>query len=195
VLHNKDVNLTPANTTATFAISTSNTYQKISYGPTLEFRLFGKFAVNGELLYHRMSYTQTTQITDTVNGNTGITENTRATFWDLPVMLRYRGLRESGLLSKIYFAGGGELRRATHIGTSTVTNLPNGTSTSSNVPTAPSRRDLPGAVVGVGLRLVDDFNIKLTPELRYTRWMGATFDSYSTRSGRNQVEVGIAITF
>jgi hypothetical protein len=50
-------------------------------------------------------------------------------------------------------------------------------------------------VAGMGLRLVDDFNIKLSPELRYTRWMGATFDSESTRSRRNQLEVGIALTF
>jgi hypothetical protein len=151
--------------------------------------------VNGELLYHRLDYTQTSQITDTVSGNTGITETTRATLWDLPVMLRYRGLRESGLLSKIYFAGGGEVRRVTNIGTSTVTNLPNGTTTTSNAPTIPSKRDVTGAVVGVGLRFVDDFNIKLSPELRYTRWMGATFDSESTRSGRNQLEIGIALTF
>jgi len=195
VMHNKDVSVTPANTTATWAISTTNDYTKISFGPTLEFRVWGKFAVCGELLYHRLNYTQTSQITDTVVGNTGITETTRATLWDLPVMLRYRGLRESGLLSKIYLAGGGEIRRATHIGTSTVTNLPNGTTTTSNAPTIPSKRDVAGAVVGVGLRLVDDFNIKLSPELRYTRWLGATFDSESTRSGRNQLEIGIALTF
>lgn len=194
ILSNKSVNLTPS-TTVTEAISTANNYQKISYGPSLEFRITHKFAVNGELLYHRLNYTQTNQITDTVNGNTGITENTRASLWDIPVMLRYRGLSESGFLSKFYFAGGGALRRVGHISTSTATNLPGGTTTTSSVATVPSRRDLPGAVVGVGLRLVDDFNIKLSPELRYTRWMGATFDSNSTRSNRNQLEVGIALTF
>lgn len=194
LMHNKSVNLTPS-ATVTEAISTSNNYQKISYGPSLEFRITHKFAVNGELLYHRLNYTQTNQITDTVNGNTGITENTRASLWDLPVMLRYRGLSEGGFLSKFYFAGGGSVRRATHISTSTVTNLPNGSTTTSNVATVPSKRDLPGAVVGVGLRLVDDFNIKLTPEIRYTRWIGGTFDSASTHSSRNQLEVGIALTF
>jgi hypothetical protein len=151
--------------------------------------------VDGELLYHRLNYTQTTQVTDTVNGNTGITENTRASLWDVPVMLRYRGLRESGFLSKFYLAGGGELRNVAHVRTSTVTNFPNGSTTTSNLPVEPSKRDLAGAVVGMGLRLVDDFNIKLSPELRYTRWMGATFDSESTRSRRNQLEVGIALTF
>src|SRR5579872_661846 len=96
LLHNHDVKLTPSSTVTT-TISTSNNYEKISFGPSVELRLTHKFAVNGELLYHRLNYTQTTQISDTVNGNTGITENTRATLWDIPVMLRYRGLRESGI--------------------------------------------------------------------------------------------------
>ena len=194
LMRNKDVTVTPS-ATVTEAISTANNYQKISYGPSLEFRITHRFAVNGELLYHRLNYTQTNQITDTVNGNMGITENTRASLWDLPLMLRYRGLSEGGFLSKFYFAGGGALRRVGHISTSTVTNLPNGSTTTSNVATVPSKRDLAGAVVGVGLRLVDDFNIKLTPEIRYTRWMGGTFDSYSSHSDRNQLEIGIALTF
>jgi len=70
VMHNTSVTVTPANTTATWAISTTNNYEKISFGPSLEFRIWGKFSVNGELLYHRMDYTQTSQITDTVSGNT-----------------------------------------------------------------------------------------------------------------------------
>jgi hypothetical protein len=45
------------------------------------------------------------------------------------------------------------------------------------------------------MRFVDDFGIKLSPELRYTRWLGATFDSNSTRSRRDEIAVGIALTF
>jgi hypothetical protein len=46
----------------------------------------------------------------------------------------------------------------------------------------------------MGFRFVDEFNIKVTPEVRYTRWNGETFNSSSTHSPRNQLEVGIAFT-
>jgi hypothetical protein len=45
------------------------------------------------------------------------------------------------------------------------------------------------------MRFVDDFGVKLTPELRYTRWLGATFNSDSTRSRRDEIVIGIALTF
>ncbi|HXA07510.1 MAG TPA: hypothetical protein VNY30_21845, partial [Bryobacteraceae bacterium] len=64
-----------------------------------------------------------------------------------------------------------------------------------NVPTVPSAQKLPGIVGAVGMRFVDDFGIKLSPELRYTHWLGATFDSNSTRSRRDEIAVGIALTF
>jgi hypothetical protein len=53
---------------------------------------------------------------------------------------------------------------------------------------------LVGATVGVGFRFVDEFNIKVTPEVRFTRWNGATFNQDSTRSPRNQLEVGIGFS-
>jgi hypothetical protein len=57
-----------------------------------------------------------------------------------------------------------------------------------------SKRLLMGGTVGVGLRFVDEFNIKVTPEVRYTRWNGTTFNQDSTRSPRNQLEVGIGFS-
>ena len=194
VLKNKDENLTPAKSTQSYAISTTNTYLQIAFGLSLEFRVTRSFTVSGEFLYHRLNYTKTDAIT--ADGNvTTITEQTRATLWDAPVMLRWRGLSESGFLSKLYFAGGGELRNVSHIRTSNQTTLPDGSTTSDNIAAVPAKRNLAGAVVGVGLRFVDDFGIKLTPELRFTRWMGATFASDSTRSRRDELAIGIALTF
>ncbi len=196
VLSNKDVNITTTTPPATFAISTSNTYMQVGVGPSLECALFGKFSFAAELLYHRLDYTKTTQITITSDGAfTGITETTSARLWDAPVFLRYRGFSESGIRSKMYVAVGGELRDVAHIHSSTVTNLPDGTNLVSYAPVAPSIRNLPGAVVGLGLRLVDDFGIKLEPELRYTHWFGETFDSGSTRSRKEQVDISIALVF
>lgn len=196
VLSNKDVNITTTNPPATFAISTSNTYLQVGVGPSLEYALFGKFSLAAELFYHRLSYTKTTQITITSDDAlTGITETTSARLWDAPVLLRYRGFGESGIRSKIYATVGGELRDVAHIHSLTVTNLPNGTNLVGYAPAAPSIRNLPGAVAGVGLRLVDDFGIKVEPEVRYTHWFGDTFDSGSTRSRKEQVDISIALVF
>src|SRR5258708_7716165 len=193
LLNNKDVSLTPANTTQSWSITTSNNYLKIALGPMLELRLTRRFTRCGDFIYHRVNYTKTATVTDGVD-TTGITEQTRATFWDAPVMLRYGSLRESGLMSKLYFAGGGVVRNVSHIQTSNQTNFPDGATASNNTPAVPSARNLPGNLVAMGLRLVDDFNIKVTPELRFTRWMGATFASDSTRTRKDELVVGIPLT-
>lgn len=194
VLNNKTVNISPANTSQSWSISTTNNYTKIAYGPSLEFRLTTRFAIGGELLYHRLDYTKTTTVTDT-NGNTTITEQTGARLWDIPAMVRFHGLSESGFGSKLYFAGGGELRKVSRIRTSNSTTFPDGSTASNNTPVVPASRNAPGVVVGVGFRVVDDFGFKLSPELRYTRWMGATFASDSTRMRRDELDVGIALTY
>ncbi|PYT26765.1 MAG: hypothetical protein DMG57_20610 [Acidobacteria bacterium] len=159
VLNNKDISSSPANTTQTQSISTTNDYLKVAFGPTMEFRLTRKFTLCGEFLYHRVNYTKTATLTDGSN----TTEQTRATFWDAPVMVRYGSLSDDGFLSKVYFAGGGAVRNVSHIRTSNLTTYPDGISASNNTPAIASARNLPGAVLGVGLRLVDDFNIKLSP--------------------------------
>src|SRR5437868_10614739 len=50
LLNNKDVNLSPANTTQSWAISTSNNYLKIAFGPSVEFRVRRKLTLCGEFL-------------------------------------------------------------------------------------------------------------------------------------------------
>jgi len=194
-MHNKDQNFTTTQTIpATYTISTINNYLKVGFGPSVEFAITRRFSLVGELFYHRLDYTETTQISQGTT-NTGITENTRTTFWDAPLLVRFHGLRDEGVLAHIYFNAGGAFRDATNIKSNIVTNNPNGTTTTSNTPVKPSATGLAGAVVGSGLRFVDDFGIKVEPELRYTRWFGRTFASDSTRSSENQIEVSLAFTF
>ncbi len=194
VLNNKNANINTTNPVGTYDVATSNTYQQVGVGPAVEFAVTRKFSLAGELFYHRVSYSQIATITVGSNVST-VTVATNARLFDLPVMLRYRGLRETGMLSKIYFAAGGVLRDASHIHTTTTTDFANGTSAVDYTPVTPTERLLKGAVVGVGLRFVDDFNIKLEPEIRYTRWFGSTFDSFSTRSRINQLELDLALKF
>ncbi len=178
---------------ATSTISTSNNYLQVGFGPAVEFAATRHFTLVGELFYHRLTYTQTTQITLGALSE-GITENTGVNFWDLPVLVRYRGLREDGFLSHLYFDLGPAMRYGANIKSHYVVNYPNGTSSTSDVPQS-ANKFIGGAVVGAGMRFVDDFGIKVEPELRYTRWLGRTFDAESTRSSENTIEVDIAFTF
>jgi hypothetical protein len=125
--------------------------------------------------------------------HTALNESTTARLWDLPLMLHYR-VGSSGILSHLYVAGGATAREITSIRTTNNLTDTGGTVTTNQNKTLPSKRNLLGAVVGIGFRFVDDFNFKVTPEIRYTRWAGATFDSDSTQSPRNQLELSIGIT-
>ena len=48
---------------------------------------------------------------------------------------------------------------------------------------------------GYGGQLIDQFGIRVTPSVRYTRWLGESFNSFSTISKRNQIEAIITIGF
>lgn len=109
-------------------------------------------------------------------------------------MLHYAGLRSSGVVSRLWVAGGVVGRKISTIRTNNQITNADGSSTSNRIVTQPARRNLLGAVVGMGFRFIDEFNIKVTPEIRYTRWSGAIFSVDSTRSPKNQFEVGIGFT-
>ncbi len=179
---------------ADYSITTSNNYLRIGIGPIVAFSVTRKISLVGQLFYHRLDYTQVTQITQGALSE-GITANSRATFWDVPATVRYRGLRESGVWSHLYFVAGGAFRDTTSIRSNTLINFPNGTNSTSTAPIEPSIRTVGGGVIGAGMRFVDDFGIKVEPELRYTRWVGRTYDAESTRSSLNQIELDLALTF
>lgn len=176
---------------------------KVGIGAMAEYRLSSKFRLAAELLFHRAAYSTTGKVyTGVDNPNTSAderrltesTERTRVRLWDVPVMLRYEGLRESGILSRVFVTGGGTTRFATHIRTGTEFKNPDNTQTYNERPAA-AASPVFGVVAGAGLRLVDDFKIKVIPEFRFTRWTGSTFDLNATRSRLNQMEAGLAFTF
>jgi hypothetical protein len=184
--------------------STTSKTGYLSIGPSLELVPSKRWVVSVEALYRRVGFEQTT---DTVvgidNPNTAgderrlttVVSKVSARFWEIPVMLRRQGLRESGNWSHVYAGIGGVIRKASNINATNNTTLPDGTTTTDGIAPAASRRTIRGAVVGFGFRLVDDFHIKVTPEFRYTRWFGATFSTQSTVTRKNQMEVGIGFTF
>jgi hypothetical protein len=59
----------------------------------------------------------------------------------------------------------------------------------------PKHRSAPGAVVGAGIQFVDEFGIRVVPEVRYTRWFEPVFENLTTRTKDNQLEAAISLTF
>ena len=174
-----------------------------SVGPALEFAVGRRATITAELLFHRLRYDKVTSIRsgadDPNTGNderalTTLTERTKARLWDVPVMLHY-SLASSGRWSRVYVAGGGAFRTVSKIRTETETLSANAETSKDTRTTPASNRNVFGTVIGLGFRFIDDFNIKSTPEIRFTRWHGRTFDLDTTRSPVNQLEIGVGFTF
>ena len=173
-------------------------------GLDLEYALNQRWTVTAELMMNRLHYTKATTVawgtddpttTADERSHMFLTEDTRAVLWDVPVLVHYRGLFSSGPFSNMFLSAGAAFRTVTKVKSSTAITYPD-TSTGTDLTTsAPSRRNLIGAVAGVGIRVVDDFHIVWTPEIRYTRWDGSTFGADSTVSPKNQLEVGLGFTF
>jgi opacity protein-like surface antigen len=196
------------NTTTVSKVNYDSNYNTVSHslmvggGLTLEARISRRTLVTAELLFNRLRYDKTTDVYSGTNDPTTAadershqitTENTKARLFDLPVLV-HRNVRSSGWLSHFYVAGGATARLATTV--RTTNNITNADATKANnqIPAGVDKRTLIGATVGAGFRFVDEFNIKVTPEVRYTRWNGMTFNQDSTRSPRNQLEVGIGFS-
>jgi hypothetical protein len=171
-------------------------------GVTFEVPISRRTLLTAELIFNRLRYDKVTNEywgTDdptTANDERShmtATESTKARLFDLPVLL-HRNVRSSGLLSHLYLSGGVTARNVSSV--RTVTNITNADATKANnqIQAPVNKRTLIGATVGAGFRFVDEFNIKVTPEVRYTRWNGATFNQDSTQSPRNQLEVGIGFS-
>jgi opacity protein-like surface antigen len=196
------------NTTTVSKVNYDTNFNTVSHsfmvggGLTLEGWISRRTLVTAELLFNRLRYDKTTDVFWGTNDPTTAadershmttTENTKARLFDLPVLV-HRSVRSSGWLSHFYLAGGATARLVTTV--RTTNNITNADATKANnqIRAAVDKRTLVGATVGAGFRFVDEFNIKVTPEVRYTRWNGMTFNQDSTRSPRNQLEIGIGFS-
>ena len=196
---------------------TSVTVSKVNYDTNFDtvshsFMLGGGLAIEApissrtlltvDVLFNRLKYDKVTNVYWGVDDPTTAadershqttTENTAARLFDLPVLL-HRNVRPSGLLSHLYLSGGPTARLVSTVHSTTNITYADATTANNTTPAHVNKRMLIGATVGVGFRFVDEFNIKVTPEVRFTRWNGATFNQDSTRSPRNQLEVGIGFS-
>jgi hypothetical protein len=172
--------------------------------PTVEYRLWGHLSLSGELHFHHAQYKQTTQMLSGLrdpNSSTDdrqvttITQTTRANFWEFPFLVHYYGFRPKGWFHRAYASAGVEWRYVGKIRTGTDYSYADGTTDYNEIPAQPNLTNQFGVVVGGGLRFMDAFRVKVTPEVRYIRWQGVTFQGQGYRSMPDQLEAGIGLSF
>lgn len=170
---------------------------RFGYGGVVEFRFTERFSLGLEGIFHRIGYEQdtTTQQGANLQFTTTRKEITTANQWDIPLYLRFTGIREEGWLSRATASVGAATRLTTGIRTQNSYRFPDGTTAEDSNPAVPSKNRVPGAIASFGFRFIDDFNLKATPEVRYIRWFGSAFDTGAVRMRRDQLEVSLAITF
>jgi hypothetical protein len=188
---------TSANTSQ--AVSTTTAVSRFRLGPAVDLNLSRKLSIQAEAYYQGLQYTTVTKnytgtSTDTGTLKSTITELTKTSFWDVPVLLRYKGLSQHRILSQTVVEGGFSVRALTRIRTGTETLNADSTTAYNEIP-APGNRLVKAAVAGIGFQFVDGYNIKTTPEIRYTHWFGTTFQSQSSRSRTDQIELGLSFAF
>jgi len=112
------------------------------------------------------------------------------------MLVRYRGLRESGKFKRFYPLVGATYRHVGRVRTSNDTVNADSSTDYNEIPDVPKRNNLFGFTAGIGFRLVDELGVKVIPEVRFTRWVGTpSFQGLSYTSNPNQVQGGIGFTF
>jgi hypothetical protein len=181
--------------------STTDKSFPVGGGLAFEAQISRRTLLTTEVTFTRLKYNKVTDeywgtddptTSNDERSHINTTENTSARVFDAPVLLHW-SVRPNGLLSHLFLSGGATLRNVSSIRTTNNITYADATKGNNTTP-AQAKRTLVGGTVGVGFRFVDEFNIKVTPEVRYTRWNGQTFSLNSTQSPRNQLEVGIAFT-
>ncbi len=120
------------------------------------------------------------------------TAGVRANQWEFPLLGKYE-LKGAGPV-RLFVDGGPVLRHiggiAETITYTFLTGIPTSTSITSNSSSLLSNRNTGGFAIGGGVTL-KLLSLRISPELRYTRWSDATF----VNSSVNQADVMVGVTF
>ena len=184
--------------------SGSSTSPKWGPGIMAEYRLTDHLALAGEAHFHHVDYQMTGQIYTGYNSSTTggdnrpVTDTTtysQANFYEYPLLLRYYGFWSHGWKRRIFFTGGVELRHVGKIRTGNDFTYPSGETDYNENPATPNKVNDLGVVGGLGMRFVDEFHIRIVPEMRYIRWQAPTLEGPAFASVVNQLEAGLSLSF
>jgi hypothetical protein len=167
--------------------------KRYTFGPTVELGLPMRLSVGADLLYKRLDFDETKALIGATTQS-----STTANSWEVPITARYRLVRSR--LVGPYARAGASFRKLTGVNQDSVVHMvtyPPATSTSSTAnPSELRNTSTIGLVLGAGLDLKIPL-LRLTPELRYTRWRANLFQDSSglLSSNRDQVEFLLGITW
>lgn len=190
-------------------INAIGTNRNLSGGLTAEIRILPRWSLNIDAMLRRSGWEKSTEVKTVTTTSTSATTTTTITNYEsnrfqvmeIPVLLRrYRESRPNkGRMT--FYTGGITLRRIQNIKSSQYYTHYSSEDGNTGLECCtentmwPTKRLVPGATVGAGIRIMDDFRFKITPEFRYTRWLGRNYDPRPSRQNMNQVEVMLSITF
>lgn len=150
-------------------------------GPTIELHFPAGFGVEFDALYRRFHYDASSNLVDAlVNGKA-------ANAWEFPILLKYR---VPGVIFRPFLDAGFAFDHWS--GVRQLIQIPSSLGQTNTNVSGTNK----GVVLGAGL----EFNlhlIRVSPEIRFTRWGGANLGDLDglIRSNQNQAEFLIGITF
>lgn len=201
-INNGDKSITTTTPPASGNHSTTAVRKRVGYNGTLQVALTNRFAVTIGAVVRRVAFTRNGEVLSGVDNPTtaiddrryaNIFEDTRARFIDIPVTVRYFGKNRTRPGHRWFLEGGVVQRNVSNV-KSTVTTVLGAEEPGCCNPTK-ATNGVRGVIAGFGGQLIDPFGIRVVPSVRYTRWMGQTFNSFSTVSKKNQIEAMITIGF
>jgi len=175
-----------------------------SGGIVLQLAVTERIAVAANVFYRRVEYEDTTVLLTGVDNpntviddrqGTNLTDKTRAHYWDVPVLIRYYNLGRYEEGNRWFFDLGATRRHVRGIRSTLGTQPPGGEMTTVGGAVTPRKRNLFGGTAGFGVQLIDPVGVRVIPEVRYTKWMGRTFDNRATRSNTHQLEFILSLSF
>jgi hypothetical protein len=168
-------------------------------GATLEYAATHRVLISADLLYQYFSYSAQVVTTITLaDGTSQIStrnESTHARYWTVPVLARLATLPARTASAQVFRGAGVSYRKISNVRTTTVINNADGSTTTDYTPRVPQKLSTFGAVATAGFRVKDEFGIRITPEVRFTRWLSDLFNSWPGRQRRNELQVIIGLTF
>ncbi|MEX2263866.1 MAG: outer membrane beta-barrel protein [Bryobacteraceae bacterium] len=149
--------------------------QPFTVGPMVDLELPFGLGIEFNALYKRFEYSRA-----------GLSVNSEGSSWEFPLLLK---LRSPGILIRPYAAAGVSFNRLAGLArVGEVAGIPGVTASDTKLRT--------GFVLGGGIEFRVPF-VRISPEIRYTRWRSETIENglSAVLAGQNQAEFLVGFTF
>ncbi len=181
--------------TASFKSQNENLGNRFALGAEAHFQFLRRWGAATGFQFRTADFRLTN--TTTVNSKDAIVkERTRFQAWEAPLLVRRFNKPHDETGWRWFYQAGPSLRRITNVRSERQTTATDGKVTCCDeTPAATKNTTALGFTAGAGLTSRDQFGVRVTPELRYTRWMQRSFDHTAARSSVNQIEVVLGFYF